>query len=136
MLPTTFTGVLSVAGYATSLDALIDFSSATYEASTSFFLAAWCQATSGSGKVYRAQYRFQPSTGILPSVEPSGVLQASASSTFTQPGGAGGQQFLLHCGGIGALVWGIDMTAISLSFGVAAANLWVSAIAHGRELSS
>jgi hypothetical protein len=138
ILPTSFNGWLQINEYATNLDGIIDFSSAVYAPATSFFFAAYTQATPGSGKVYRAQYRFQPTTGVLPSVEPTGSTLDPTWSTFVQCApfpDPRSQQFVFHVGGFGgALSWGIELCAISLVFGTAAENLWLSAIAHGVEL--
>ena len=119
ILPTTFTGWIEAPVFATNFDCLIDFGSATYDNTTSFFAALYVQASYGAGKVYRAQYRFQPSTGIIPAAEPTGFPLNPAWSTMVQSGGVGGLQFLLHAGGLAAVTSGLELCAISLAVGPA-----------------
>jgi hypothetical protein len=136
LTPTQFVGWLEIiAPNATNLDVMVDFGSATYETSTSFFIRFYRQAAPGSGKIYYPAavdgWRFQPTTGVLGGVAPPGPDWAIQCQAYPLPGSA---QFLFHTGERGATVFGVELCAISLTFGAAATNLIVSAIAHGREI--
>src|SRR5208282_2575552 len=132
----TLQGWLEFSGLATNLDAIVDWSSATSDDPFAVVaVAIYCKSTPGAGKVYRAQYNIGPTSGVLPFAKPGFNLLDPSWSTCIQAGGAGGLQFLFHAGGIGALVWGLEMAASS-GFGpmFQVRNLIATGIAHGREL--
>lgn len=136
-------GVLQWEKYATNCDVILDFAGATVPASglNALVVAAIdLQGMSGSGKVYRAQFAFQPSNLVVdsptppaPSAFPSGAeLDPSWSwaQTMNQ------QQMMVHAGGIGGLVWGLEIGIVSATAACTIANMWAVGIAHGREIGA
>lgn len=129
-----FTGWIEAPVFATNFDVLIDFGSATYPSITFFFAAIYAQSVYGAGKTYRAQYGFSVTGGVFPIVEPTGAFLDPSWSTMRQCGGIGGQQFLLHAGGLAAVTWGLELLTLGINVGPGVENLIVSAISHGREV--
>lgn len=117
-----YTGWLEFAGYATNLDLLIDFDNAT-GLGLFFFIEVYVQATPGSGRMTVARFEFTIPGGIIVA---SGPIVPGSSAWMTQAGPPGTKQFLLHVGGIGALLWGVQMAGTGK-------QVAVSGIAHGRE---
>lgn len=120
-------GWLEAAVNATNLDAIIDFGEATFPNDIYIVAKPWATGLAGSGKTYVGEFHLQVNAGVT-------VISAYPGVTCTQPAGINSFQFLLHAGGIAALVWGLDLGIVGFTFGESVKNLIVTGIAHGREL--
>ena len=123
------TGWIEAAIAATNLDAIIDWSGATYANDIYMLVRVSVQGMPGSGRAVLGEFQILPTGGVA-----SETIYVPGSCYMTQPEGLGGQTFILHAGGIYGLVWAIDIGVVGFFDGEAVSNFTVTAIAHGREV--
>jgi hypothetical protein len=122
-------GFLEAAGFATNFDVIIDWSSAVYPADVYVVAAITVQQLPGTGRKQLGIFHLSPTGGVSFS-----DVYVPGSTYCVQPEGIGGQQFLLHGGGVAGLVWGLELALVGFTFGEEISQLVCTGIAHGREL--
>jgi hypothetical protein len=127
-------GVLEFSQPVTNLDVLIDTSgteigqAGTSDASLLVFLYTFA----GNIKVYRAQWQIVPRATVGFNVSP---FTARAASSSTDTGGSATPNDQTDFSGNVGLGWGLELaTSPDILFPNGVTNLFVSAIAHGREI--